>query len=139
MLCPCLHVDKKMRRTLDYKQWRLLVPEKDVKQHTLLADSILAYLCGGCHSLKSLQIVSTEDQVFQAEGLIKASMEAGGIVGAFEIFLEDLNLFSSGDLSVEDFYNRVCLAHFAGTMVSNLALFTTNDISHKKITILTSI
>lgn len=116
MLCPCLHSDRKMRRTLDYKQWRLIVPEKDVKQHTLLADSILAYLCGGCHSLKSLQITSTEEQIFQAQIHIKTLLDASSDA-AFETFIGDLNLFSFGELSVEDFYNRICLSHFAATMV----------------------
>lgn len=122
MLCPCSHTDGKRRRTLDYKQWRTLVPEKDVKEHGSLADSILAFLCGGCHSLKSLQITSTEEQVIQAHGLVKKSIEAVGASAGFEAFIDELNQFTSGELSVEEFYNRICTVHFSGIMVSSKQL-----------------
>jgi hypothetical protein len=119
MLCPCLHADGKRRRTLDYKQWRTLVPEKDVKEHSSLADSILAFLCGGCHSLKSLQITSTEEQILQAHGLVKKSIEAVSTSAGFEAFTDELNQFTSGELSVEEFYARICTVHFSGIMVSS--------------------
>ena len=117
MLCPCSHTDGKRRRTLDYKQWRYVVREKDVKEYSLLAESILAFLCGGCHSLKSLQVVSTDDQISQAQGLIKKSMEGTDNGAGYDIFLEDLRQFSLGELLVDEFYNRICTIHFSGSMV----------------------
>lgn len=124
MLCPCLHTDGKRRRILDYKQWRALVPEKDLKEHGLLADSILAFLCGGCHSLKSLQIASSEEQILQAHGLVRKSIEAVGSSAGFDAFIDELNQFASGELSVEEFYTRICTVHFSGIMVSSLQAST---------------
>lgn len=118
--CPLLHSDTKRRRILDYKQWRSIVNEKHVKQYSLLSESILAFLCGGCHSLKSLQIVSTDDQVSQAHGLIKKSMEGTDSGAGYETFTEDLRQFSIGELLVDEFYNRICTIHFSGSMVSKV-------------------
>ena len=118
MLCPCTHSDGRRRRTLDFKQWRLLVPEIVVKEYTLLADSILAYLCGGCHSLKSLQITSTEEQITQAQGLVTKAIQSLGSTVNCETFMLELNQFSLGELSVEEFYSRICSVYFSGSMVS---------------------
>jgi hypothetical protein len=118
MICPCAHSDGKRRRILDFKQWRILVPQADLKKYTSLADSILAYLCGGCHSLKSLQIISTEEQIVLAEGILKKSIETVGGTELHDSFKHELNLFVLGELSVEDFYDRLAGEYFSRSMVS---------------------
>ena len=122
IFCPCTHTDGRRRRLLDYKQWRLLVSEKDVKEYTLLADSILAYLCGGCHSLKSLQITSTDEQNSQSHTLLKKAIESAGATVTFDGFIVELNQFAIGELSVEEFYNKICNVYFSGSMVSESLL-----------------
>lgn len=115
--CPCSHTDGRMRRTLDFRQWKTLVSEKVAKDYTLLADSLLAFLCGGCHSLKSLQITSTDEQANQAHGLVKRAIDAVGAPASFEFFLLELNQFQQGEINVEEFYNRICTVYFPGSMV----------------------
>ena len=117
--CPCLHADSKRRRTLDFKQWKLLISENVAKEYTLLADSLLAFLCGGCHSLKSLQIISTDEQVNQAHCHLKKAIDAIGVPVSFEMFLLELNQYQAGEMTVEEFYNRICTVYFSGSMVSN--------------------
>ena len=46
----------KKRKLLLFEEWKILVPNSIQVKYTSLAQSILAFLCGGCHSLKSLDV-----------------------------------------------------------------------------------
>lgn len=46
----------KKRKLLLFEEWKLMVPNSVQVKYTSLAQSILAFLCGGCHSLKSLDV-----------------------------------------------------------------------------------
>lgn len=46
----------KKRKLLIFEEWKLMVPNNVHVKYTSLAQSILAFLCGGCHSLKSLDV-----------------------------------------------------------------------------------
>ena len=46
----------KKRKLLIFEEWKLMVPNTVHVKYTSLAQSILAFLCGGCHSLKSLDV-----------------------------------------------------------------------------------
>jgi hypothetical protein len=55
--CPSAqHQQNKKRKLLNYKTWKVIVPNDASSKYVALAGSLLAFLCGGCHSLKTLDV-----------------------------------------------------------------------------------
>jgi hypothetical protein len=118
IFCPSSsHLDGK-KKILDFRQWKNLLSPGDLKKYHSLADSLLAFLCGGCHSLKSLQINSTQEQLKIAKGIVKNKVETMGGTELYDSFIRDLNFFVLGDIIVEQFYAKLRDEYFPTSMIS---------------------
>jgi hypothetical protein len=118
MYCPHQHAKGKGRAILNYREWSKLVPANDLSRYSSLADSVLAFLCGGCHSLKSLQIKATPDQVEEAERSTKLMIEHAGGKELYESFCQDLFKFENGEERVEVFYSKLSTSYFSSVLVA---------------------
>jgi len=131
--CPtisCPSTTHKKKRILPYKEWAAIVPKETTKRYSELAGSVLAFLCGGCHTLKSLDVGFESDQTGTSYHNLEkylASTPAGG--GAAEgngkskkkntvpELIEDIQAYSIGEFTVEEFYRHVTDKYFSSLQI----------------------
>ena len=107
MFCPTCDGNGKdrRRRILPFDSWSAMVSPNAVTKFSQLSDSLLAFLCGGCHVLKSLNLPSSPEHIRSAEASLSKLLD--GLESSeftFESLKSHVNDFQIGLLSVEDFY-----------------------------------
>jgi hypothetical protein len=91
--CPFGHADKK-HQTLNYNGWCNIVDTKLVKQYSLLADSLMLFLCGKCHTLKTI------DVGFSATVTITDIVTNDLVVDCYN----NIRKYDSGTISLDEIY-----------------------------------
>eukprot|EP00428_Durinskia_dybowskii_P064749 CAMPEP_0170374066 /NCGR_PEP_ID=MMETSP0117_2-20130122/10405_1 /TAXON_ID=400756 /ORGANISM="Durinskia baltica, Strain CSIRO CS-38" /LENGTH=881 /DNA_ID=CAMNT_0010629001 /DNA_START=104 /DNA_END=2749 /DNA_ORIENTATION=+ len=96
---------KKKKKILRFKDWASQTPPEISKRYGELASSLLAFLCGGCHSLKTLDLGFESDKAdgssFQHLDQYFNNEENNSTM---QILLETIQIFCSGSLTVEETY-----------------------------------
>lgn len=123
MICPCEHQDKKVK-ILDFSEWSKsnIISFNIVHKYKSLASSTLSFLCGGCHSLKSLQLeISTQncergkkvlDDLFFAYDNRKVESTTQMLPNkssttTIDAFLLKVNAYCSGNIDVDEFFTDI--------------------------------
>ena len=105
--CPtCDRSGGKKRRILPYGSWSSIVSSNVVQKFTQLGDSLLGFLCGGCHVLKSLNLPFSLEHFRAAEESLRKILDVGTEHSefTFESLKSHVNDFQMGQISVEEFY-----------------------------------
>lgn len=113
ILCPCEHADKKMR-LLDFATWSNsnIVPSETTTKFKLYAGSILAFLCGGCHALKSLQIEPCAKDYECAVNYLTGYFKQPSDSLSIERLLDCLRQYSLGELTVNEAFVETTEKYF---------------------------
>ena len=106
MACPIDHHDGNPR-ILDYSKWKKSIPLDVTNKYDSLANGLLLFLCGGCHSLKSLRVNAFPQTVEQFH-VAKKQIE-GRIVLGHTIFEVDKELerFCHGISTVDHVFQKL--------------------------------
>lgn len=103
--CPnpgCL----KTRKIWRYDEWKLRVPPEMTAKYDKLGSSLMAFLCGGCHNLKSIDLGFDRSEATSA-AIQKYCDDSDGRVKCAD-FTSALERFQHGDISVDAFYEMLC-------------------------------
>lgn len=110
ILCPLKH-GAKQQRILRFGLWsksKYIAPAQ-VEKYTSLAKNLLAFLCSGCHRLKSLSVtaagVSSISQMSARSTLQNAMRVSPEKYTAFD---EALQCYTNGISTADDFYTTLC-------------------------------
>lgn len=109
--CPSVFHDKKRRRILLYQKWKASIPHELVAKHTSLASSLLAFLCGGCHSLKSLDLGYEADPLASCYSKLQSACSTTA-PSSFNDLNNLLHMFCIGDKSVDETYDEIIKTFF---------------------------
>lgn len=106
--CPCIH-DDKIRRLLIYNRWKDLVPPSVSSTYNRNAESLLGFLCGQCHTLRSVLVPFTADDYAKSLEYFQTTYR-----DIFEVALlvEDVNDYSSGEINAVVFYIKFTSNYF---------------------------
>jgi len=105
----------KRKRILLYDEWSKTLPTEVSRRYVELANSLLAFLCGGCHALKSLDVGFDASS---AQNISKYFTDNQSSVTMDELS-QNLSMFESGGLTVEE-----CYASLIKDMFPNLMTLT---------------
>ena len=92
----------KKKRILLYDKWHHAVPPETPKRYIELASSLLAFLCGGCHALKTLDL-GYDITGHSSQHLEKYFTDQEG-TATMEPFMNIIEEYCSGALVVDEFY-----------------------------------
>ena len=105
-----MSVGKKRRKILIYDDWKHLISSESANKYNQLANSLLAFLCGGCHSLKTLDVgydnESSHTYLINHFGISSSS----GIENSnttFSDFQQQLKSYIEGTISLDEFYQKI--------------------------------
>lgn len=107
LYCPVIH-DKKSRRLLVYDEWKSEFSSASSK-YTSLANSLLGFLCGGCHAMKTLDVGFEASKSADSYKTLKSTL---GEASKEAEFFSAIETFAWGGLSVEDFYEHLIKTFF---------------------------
>lgn len=114
-----IQIGNKKRKILIYEEWKNIISPEASNKYNQLANSLLAFLCGGCHSLKTLDVgydyeasskylkdhivakVTTSEPVPESESSTQVNKDP------YEEFIEKLNLFCEGSLPLDELYKKI--------------------------------
>lgn len=119
MFCPTCDGNGKdrRRRILPFDNWSAIVSSNAVTKFSQLSDSLLAFLCGGCHVLKSLNFPFSPEHLRSAEAsLIKLLDGLESSEFTFESLKSQVLDFQNGLLSVDDFYKLLQSKYLQATL-----------------------
>ena len=102
----------KRKRILLYEEWSKALPTEVSKRYCELASSLLAFLCGGCHALKSLDVGFDANS---AQCISKYFTDHHSSL-TIEQLTRDLELFAAGSLTVEECYTTLIRDVFPNLM-----------------------
>lgn len=119
MYCPAAcHVErkdvrgKKNRNLLPYFVWKDHVHPEVLTKYNALSNSVLAFLCGGCHTLKSLDVGYESNRSHDCYSRLQKVLvdlygegERGRGVEKFQELEVRIQDFCYGDYTVEEFYH----------------------------------
>lgn len=110
MYCPCLHADK-MHRIMKYKVWAQVSPTEIVEKYSTLAQKVLGFMCGNCHSFKSLHVDGDHSQ---ALAVIKTNLaqNPNDSERKLEAFTLAIANYSRGLRELNEFYDELATTHF---------------------------
>ena len=97
LFCPFCH-----SLIVRYKVVSSLVSKKTVDYQNKLINSIMTFLCGGCHSNRNMSIDWSEEQQRSAESYLAESFTAG-----MDDFRKALDRYIDGEDSVDAFYTKL--------------------------------
>eukprot|EP01039_Chlorochromonas_danica_P008496 gene8496-9364_t len=114
ILCPSVsHHKSKKRKLLSYTKWKEVVPVELSNKYNALASSLLAFLCGGCHSLKTLDLGYESDPTAACYvNLKKLLSDAASADGRYALFEETIHAYLVGNNTLEETYDAVLKTHF---------------------------
>lgn len=110
--CPSVtHHKNKKRKLLTYSKWKDQMPGELGTKFTALASSLLAFLCGGCHSLKTLDLGHEANTSAACYDKLRKNLT--DLVGRcrFTELMEVLQAFQYG-VSVEETYDTLLKGFF---------------------------
>eukprot|EP01038_Epipyxis_sp_PR26KG_P011614 gene11614-15552_t len=111
LFCPSCSNQKK-RSILGFEEWKTAMPMELVNKYVALANSLLAFLCGGCHALKSLDVGGDPGlSLVFLEEYFKNHLDRSR-----EEFEKDIALFVSGEIPMEKVYELITNVHFPQVM-----------------------
>lgn len=109
------------KRIIPYNKWKKIVSPDAVKAHNKLYLSVLAFLCGGCHSLKNLNIqINDSDYESVSNKATQELMEIlanNGNQRSIDALKDDLNRFATGDLLVDELLQSIINVYFPPQMI----------------------
>jgi hypothetical protein len=122
IVCPCgsgSHSDKKSR-ILKFRSWSALMPPTAVAKYVDTAKTLTAFLCGGCHNSRSLNVDHNAEIADKARrGLIdllrKGTTSGTAPLAEEEIIaplMRDLDAYSTGTLPVQELYTLLTTSYF---------------------------
>lgn len=110
--------EKKKRRLLRYKAWAPEVPAETTRRFGELASSLLAFLCGGCHALKTLDLGYESDQpAGTAYQFLQQYLNTHN--GSMESLISALESYASGGFNVEEMYGNLVKDIFPNLVTLN--------------------
>ncbi|RYG65172.1 hypothetical protein EON64_12480, partial [archaeon] len=111
--CPStMHHKSKKRRVIPYTKWKEALPAEISTKYNSLANSLLAFLCGGCHSLKSLDLGHESNRSANCYQQLARNLSdsAGNCkMAALETAVESYCL---GGILVDEFYEDLLKSFF---------------------------
>eukprot|EP01031_Cornospumella_fuschlensis_P038702 gene38702-47052_t len=116
--CPIIHCPSashhksKRRRVIPYTKWKEALPAEISTKYSSLANSLLAFLCGGCHSLKSLDLGYESNRAAACyQQLARNVTDSAGNckMATLEPLVESYCL---GELLVDEFYDELLKTFF---------------------------
>jgi hypothetical protein len=109
---------KKKRRILRYKAWAPEVPADATRRYGELANSLLAFLCGGCHALKTLDLGFESDlpSGTSYQFLQQYLTTHGGTMDSLVTVIES---YSSAAINVEEAYGSIIKDVFPNIVTLN--------------------
>jgi hypothetical protein len=118
--CPCivcpneLHFKLKRKRILPFETWSSIVPLETSKKFSLLASSLLAFLCGGCHILKSLDVGfdSTGTTNEKLKNIFEINSTIAEAILKFDELDSLLFAYCTGEQDVDDVYQTIVVNIF---------------------------
>lgn len=114
-----VHIGNKKRKLLIYEEWKNAISPELSNKYNQLANSLLAFLCGGCHSLKTLDVgfdYESSTRYLKERFFIKSSSSSIKVdpenssevkIDEFVEFTTDLNLFCEGSLLLDELYQKI--------------------------------
>lgn len=109
--CPCIscpsltHQKSKKKRVLLFNRWSKVVKTEVHSKYKTLASHLLAFLCGGCHTLKTLDVGfepdTSSEHYNKIEKLLTAPNESAEKYSALR---SDVASFCLGEIEMETFY-----------------------------------
>jgi hypothetical protein len=114
-------VRSKKRRILLYEEWNKILPSEISKKYSELASSLLAFLCGGCHALKSLD-VGFESSHSSGKSYQYIEKYLGEQDGGSKRMTDLLSVFvdySAGLLTTEECYSALQTEYFSNLMTKS--------------------
>jgi hypothetical protein len=102
IVCPSTsHQKAKKKKILPIKEWSTIAPPEISTRYKALASHLLAFLCGGCHTLKTL------DVGYEATHGTAANKISSLLGERFPEYQDSLNQFCHGDIDLETFYTQL--------------------------------
>lgn len=124
--CPCItcpsitHQKSKKKKILPAQQWTEFVPVDTVNRYKALASHLLAFLCGGCHSLKTLDVGFEPNKSAPCYEKIDTLLrDSEGNNARHEALKSRLTSYCLGDIELEEFYGVVNKDFFPQLSVLN--------------------
>jgi len=116
--CPSMsHKSNKKRRILRFDEWKKYSTPEMTRRYVELANSLLIFLCGGCHTQKSLDVGYEADQSGDSHNyLAKYLTTADDKSTVFQELQNDLTSYATGLLSVEELFNILTKTYFIDLM-----------------------
>jgi len=117
--CPILacpdptHSKTKKKKILSIAKWARIVPNDVGNRYKALASHLLAFLCGGCHSLKTLDVgfeANTSAPCYEHLQKVLTDSETGA--SRYEDLRKDLSTFCVGDIDLDEFYDMLNTRYF---------------------------
>lgn len=109
--CPLTHSNG-TSRNLDFSKWTKAswLTSETIKKYKNLANSTLAFLCGGCHSLKSISVAANPISTAQQETAwltISSAMQRFGNGNSVEQFRFQLEGYRIGLVNLENIFESI--------------------------------
>ena len=109
------------KRIIPYNKWKNIVSSDVVTTHSKRYLSVLAFLCGGCHSLKNLNIqISDSDYNSVSKKSTEELTEilaSNGKQHTVDELNHELDRFATGDLQVDELLNNIVNVYFPPQMI----------------------
>ena len=99
MHCPCVHPSK-TKKLLRFHEWRGVAGSDSFNRYEKLAESIVAFLCGTCHALRSLLVRYDPNEAPQG----RAELEAKLGETASESLFTAVERYCDGVVGVDEVY-----------------------------------
>lgn len=127
--CPILFCPSHSKTIIDYSDLSSIIPNELTAKYEKLADSLLMFLCGGCHISKSLCVESSPFTCATAKDKLTLVLETSSLSNntsmntsmststelttdqRLQQYLSDLIAYSTGKLSLDEFHLKL-QSHF---------------------------
>lgn len=116
--CPVLscpdptHQESKKKKILQMNKWARIVPNDVTNRYKALSSHLLAFLCGGCHALKTLDVGFEANTGAPCYLHIQKLLTDAEGVSRYEDLRKDLLTFCMGDVELDEFYDILNTRYF---------------------------
>jgi hypothetical protein len=105
LYCPStVHSKAKRRKILLFENWKAAVNPEISTKYTSLANSVLAFLCGGCHTLKSLDLGYEINQSTEVYTKTEKYLQDAGTPEKYHELLNYLRAYCAGTWNLDEVY-----------------------------------
>lgn len=105
----------KRRKIIPFYKWKKITPQEINDKFTSLASSLLAFLCGGCHALKSLDVGYDSSKLGEVATKVLKAQEGSNIYNDYVKKIED---YSYGDLYLDEIYTYILKEFLPSNFIS---------------------